>query len=140
MFCQPGFGAWKGIGRLLLLVLFACVPGDSPDGLQDCQDSPLRETARQDGGVRLIVHLAGDFRPETALSADEMMAQRSEISSRQDQILQELQGTDFTLVRRFDVLPIIVLRVDETGFCRLAASEHVDRLEEDKPEPPTGDT
>jgi hypothetical protein len=105
---------------------------------EDCPDTPLLENLRQEGSLRLIVTLAGDFVPETELGETEAEEQRRRIAELQDQLIAELAGTETEVLRRFDGLPLLVLVVDEPALCRLLTSELVQSVEPDDAVPPTG--
>jgi hypothetical protein len=121
-----------------MFLLGACTSGLSSGEPDDCADSPLLAQIRQESNLRLIVQLAGDFVSEVELDAEAVQEQRKRISDAQDQLLAQLNGTEFGLLRRFEDLPLLVVEVEEPALCVLLTSDLVGSVERDDAEPPTG--
>lgn len=139
-----------GIGpqRLLLcggLLLGACaqqsVSNDaSPAGAAvvtgNCAAHPLRAEARRTGALRVLVRLRVELRPEGELTAAEMAAQRARLQAVQQRVLDRLAGTAHTVLRRYTLLPMLALRVDEAALCRLLGMAEVEGVSADTADPP----
>lgn len=114
----------------------ACT-GDSPEGVPaECGTNPLFKEAQEQGSLRVIVRLAGDFRSEAELGETEILNQRRRIAELQDQLVRQLAGTEAELLRRFERLPLLVFMVDEVALCRLLTSSLVESVELSEPEAP----
>lgn len=100
----------------------------------------LRQTAEDEGAVRVIVQLAVPFQPEGYLRApDAVESQRSTIRSSQAELLQSLQAFDIRSVKQFRFIPAMAFQVDAAGLDYLVASPLVAFIEEDVAVPPTLD-
>jgi hypothetical protein len=70
---------------------------------------------------------------EDTLSEEAITLQRQVIHSVQDQLLNELSGTKYKVVRRYDVIPGLALEVGADALAVLAKSNHVTNVLADKP-------
>jgi len=98
----------------------------------------LRAAARKEGKIPVIVHLNVQTQPEGALSQSAAQAQRAAIGQAQENVVNALKqaGAAAESVRRYDTVPYIALRTDETGIKTLEPSPNVERVERDEPVPP----
>jgi hypothetical protein len=103
-----------------------------------CPDSPLVDEVRRQGTLRVIVHLAGEYSPESELGEEEALAQRQRIQETRDQLVGQLAGTTFEVARSFESVPQVVLNVGEEAMCRLLISELVESIEKDTVDRATG--
>ena len=70
---------------------------------------------------------------ESRLSADEARGQREAIASIQRDLLNELQGRTYKVIRRYDRVPGIALEVGADGLAELARSAKVTNVLLDRP-------
>jgi hypothetical protein len=114
-------------GNLLAaaLLLMAC-GGTGGHAGEVCEEGPLLESVRDAGSVRVIVLLHVE-------EHDDVDDRRTAIALVQDAVLAELDdaGGDYRVNHRYGSLAMLALTVDEVSLCRLMASDHVDRVEED---------
>jgi hypothetical protein len=85
-----------------------------------------------------VVTLAVGFVPEARLSEAAASAQRARIRAAERALLRELEGSESTVVARYDRLPQLALLVDDDGLARLRRSSLVEAVQANRPEPPTG--
>jgi len=86
----------------------------------------------------VIVELNVPWRPEADLGSDEAVAeQRAAIAEAQEQVINLLEGTEFRVVRLFDMTPQMAIAVTGEGIFRLNTSDLVSGVSVDVPEPPT---
>lgn len=105
------------------------------------------ERASHESAVPVLIGLKVPWQREATLSEDAIGRQRQAIHSVQDQLLSELSGTVYRIVRRYDVIPAIALEVGADALPVLANSTHVTNVLPDKPaqaseaseEPPAAD-
>jgi hypothetical protein len=121
-------------------VMSSCTPqpeqslrAGEPD--EACPESPLRLALRQsdERRLRVLVSLTGDIPPA---GETEDAERRRAIAALQERLVTGLQGTDSRVLRRYDNLPQLALRVDEAGLCRLLVSPLVRSVEIDRATPP----
>lgn len=96
----------------------------------------LRALASRSGPVRVIVGLRVAFTPEGALSPADREAQHRAIASAGAAIRAALNGTEYRVVRRFELVPVIVLELSEGALTRLQNSGLAATLWVDTPRPP----
>jgi hypothetical protein len=94
----------------------------------------IAQTA-DDGAVPVLVGLKVPWQRESTLSEEAISIQRQAVHTVQDQLLSELSGTKYKLVRRYDVIPGLALEVGADALAVLANSDHVTNVLADKPEP-----
>jgi len=92
----------------------------------------LEEKAQNNGTVRVIVGLRGDFKRESQLNAVQIADQRRSIAGTQETLLKSLPGYDAGSVKRFKFIPYLALEVNAGGLSALKASEAVISIQEDK--------
>jgi len=98
----------------------------------------VKESGREDGVVRLIIGLRGDFQPEDkATGRKGVEVRRDKISRAQDMLLNKLFVRDLGSIKRFRTIPYLVVELDATGLEQLLAAEEVDSIAEDKHDPPS---
>ncbi|GAB3925365.1 hypothetical protein GCM10029976_018510 [Kribbella albertanoniae] len=88
--------------------------------------------------VRVIVTLAGDFRPEGELGDQARRAQRTAIRAAQDAVLAELPAAGVQVNRRYDAVPQLALSVDATALDLLRRSPRVAAVQEDTAQSQSG--
>jgi hypothetical protein len=80
-------------------------------------------------GQRVIVTLAGSFRPEGDLGDQARQEQRKAIRTAQDAVLAEVPQAQ--LIRRYDAVPQLALVVDAAALDRLRHSPQVAAVQQD---------
>lgn len=90
-----------------------------------------------DEGVPVLVGLNVPWQREDTLSEDAIVVQHQAIRLVQDQLLSELSGTKYKLVRRYDVIPGLALEVSADALAVLEKSKNVTNVLPDKPVKPT---
>jgi predicted small secreted protein len=86
------------------------------------------------GMAEVIVDLVVVWSPEDGLSDEE----RSAIADAQQEVLSLLEGTNFRVIRLFEITPQMALAVDDVGLKRLEASELVAQVSPNALDPATG--
>lgn len=102
----------------------------------------LLAKAKEGGYVNLIVGLdlpTGPFKPEGALTASEIEAQRQAIAATRKALLGSLEGYDVEAYAWWDSVPHVALRVDREALEQLIESPYVTTLQEDTPEETHGE-
>ena len=89
--------------------------------------------AVNDTMVPVLVGLKVPWQRENTLSEDAISRQRQAIYSVQDELLSELSGARYIIVRRYNVIPAIALEVGADAVSVLANSIHVTNVLADKP-------
>ncbi|MFB6722399.1 hypothetical protein ACFCV3_19640 [Kribbella sp. NPDC056345] len=84
---------------------------------------------------RVIVTLAGSFRPEGDLGDQARRAQRTAIRAAQDAVLAEVPTAQ--VIRRYEAVPQLALVVDATALERLQHSPRVAAVQEDTAQQPS---
>jgi hypothetical protein len=95
----------------------------------------LPQKVRERGVVSVIVHLNFPWKPLADLSPAERIAQQQAIVASQDQLLAELTGTQYTLIRRFTYSAALVLDVGPDALAALGKSTRVKTVTENIPVP-----
>jgi hypothetical protein len=86
--------------------------------------------------VPVLVGLNVPWQRESTLSEDAILLQRQAINSVQNELLSELSGTQYKIVRRYDVIPGLALEVGADALAVLAKSDRVTNVLPDKPAKP----
>ena len=125
---------------MTVVIVAACAPATAMQ--QASVVDPRVETAVAHGRSRVLVELRipGGVRPEGELaSAERVTAQRQAIARAQDDVLARLRGTDATLVRRFETVPLLALRIGPSALATLGTmGDVVARVVADSTSPPAG--
>ncbi len=87
--------------------------------------------------VPVLVGLNVPWQLESTLSDDAISLQRRAINRVQDQLLSELSGTKYNLVRRYDVIPGLALEVSADALAVLEKSNNVINVLPDRRAKPT---
>ena len=77
------------------------------------------------GRATILIGLNLPWRMESQLSEEQINQQRKTISLAQDALLRELAGSDYRIVRRYELGPSIALQVGADALAILARSDHV---------------
>lgn len=102
-------------------------------------DDALWKHVQAEGTVMVIVTLSVPFQPESQLSGQAAIdAQRVAIANAQDELVASLSGGQVEVVTRMNVLPQMVLIVDESALQQLASSPLVLAVQENTQDSPTG--
>ncbi len=89
--------------------------------------------AAANGTVLVLVGLKVPWQMESNLSEDQVQAQRDAIASVQKDLLSELTGKTYKIMRRYDRIPGIALEVGADALAELAHSENVVNVLLDRP-------
>ncbi|HKX26726.1 MAG TPA: PA14 domain-containing protein [Blastocatellia bacterium] len=93
----------------------------------------LETKVQRTGTIPVIIKLRAAFRPEGELArVAEMMAQRGSIKLAQDELMNDLSGSDPASIKRFDYVPYLAAKVDPAGLAALRSSASVLDIEEDR--------
>jgi hypothetical protein len=95
--------------------------------------SEVINQAAAHGTVLVLVNLNVPWQMESRLSADETYGQREAIASIQKDLLNELEGRKYKVIRRYDRVPGIALEVGPDGLAELARSANVANVWLDRP-------
>lgn len=114
----------RSMTLLPLLLMTACSTPQTTEISERCAAHPLHADLRASAGQSLRI-LATLNAP-----AD------GDVAGRQDALLKELEGTDYTLVRRPENFAVLALSVREEAFCRVVTSELVQAVQKDMAVPP----
>jgi Peptidase inhibitor I9 len=85
------------------------------------------------GTVLVLVGLNVPWQMESRLSEDETRAQREAIASIQRDLLAELEGRSYKVIRRYDRIPGIALEASADVLAQLARSANVTNVLLDRP-------
>jgi hypothetical protein len=91
------------------------------------------DQAATHGTVLVLVGLNVPWQMESRLSEDEARAQREAIASIQRELLDELKGRDYKVIRRYDRIPGIALEAGANVLAELARSPKVTNVILDRP-------
>lgn len=91
------------------------------------------DQAAAHGTVLVLVGLKVPWQMESRLSEDETRAQREAIASIQRDLLDELKGRSYKVIRRFDRIPGIALEAGADVLAELARSPNVTNVILDRP-------
>ncbi len=89
--------------------------------------------AASDGSVLVLVGLKVPWQMESNLSEEQVLSQREAIASIQKNLLTELDGKSYKIMRRYDSIPGIALEVSADALAELALSPNVTNVLLDKP-------
>jgi hypothetical protein len=100
--------------------------------------------AATEGSVLVLVGLNVSWQMESSLSEEQVRHQREAIASIQRDILTELDGKAYKVIRRYDTIPGIALEVGAEALAELAHSPNVTNVLLDRPpaqeeDPPASD-
>jgi hypothetical protein len=93
----------------------------------------IAQTANNNDAVPVLVGLNVPWQRESTLSENAISLQRQAIHSIQEQLVSELSGTKYGIVRRYDVIPAIALEVGAAALAVLEKSSSVTNVLPDKP-------
>jgi hypothetical protein len=95
--------------------------------------SEVIDHAAAHGTVLVLVGLKVPWQMESRLSPDEALGQREAIASVQKDLLTELEGRTYKVIRRYDRVPGIALEVGADVLAELARSPRVTNVLLDRP-------
>jgi hypothetical protein len=96
----------------------------------------MRQKVRERGVLGVIVGLNEPWKPLGSLTPAERIARQKAIIAAQDQLLAELAGTQYRLIRLFIYDADLVLEVGPDALAVLENSNLVETVEDDTPVPP----
>jgi len=91
------------------------------------------EQAAADGTVLVLVGLKVPWQMESSLNEEQIRHQREAIASIQKDVLSELDGKSYKIMRRYDSIPGIALEVGADALAELAGSSNVTNVLLDRP-------
>lgn len=91
------------------------------------------DQAANHGTVLVLVGLDVPWQMESRLNADELRAQRESIASIQKDLLADLEGRNYKVIRRYDQIPGLALEVGPDALAELARSPNVTNVLLDRP-------
>ena len=91
------------------------------------------DQAAAQGTVMVLVGLDVPWQMESRLNADEVRTQREIIASIQRDLLTDLQGRSYKVIRRYDQIPGLALEVGPDALAELARSPNVTNVLLDRP-------
>ena len=98
----------------------------------------VKEGGNENGVVRVIIGLRGDFQPEDKQTGRTgVEVRREKISRGQDALLNKLFVRDLGSIKRFRTIPYLTAEIDATGLAQLRAAEEVESVTEDKHDAPS---
>jgi hypothetical protein len=114
----------------ILLFLFATVAIAQTAGKVPRE---VIDQAATHGTVLVLVGLDVPWQMESRLNPDEVRVQRETIASIQRDLLTDLQGRSFKVIRRYDQIPGLALEVGPDALAELARSPNVTNVLLDRP-------
>ena len=121
--------------RLSLLTAILSLFAWTETGIAQQKVSPnIWEKARAEGAIQVIVELIVPWRSDVELHSPEMLAQNRSITAAQDQLLTELAGTNYKVIRRLQLVPVIALEVNFYVLTVLSNSDIVATVTENQRE------
>jgi hypothetical protein len=121
MFCRKKFWlAAAGLAALLSLTATAATAQASTKIPREVIDH-----AAAHGTVLVLVNLNVPWQMESRLSGAEAQTQRENIAATQKDLLKDLEGRKFRIIRRYDRVPGIALEVGADALAELARSARV---------------
>lgn len=86
-----------------------------------------------EGSALVLVGLKVPWEMESSLNDEQVRSQRQAIASIQKDVLSELVGKSYKIIRRYDSIPGIALEVSAEALAELAHSTHVTNVLLDRP-------
>jgi hypothetical protein len=121
----------KGIGFGAVLLLFTVSPAMAQPIPKI--SSEVIDLAAAEGTVLVLVGLKVPWQMESNLSEHQVDVQRAAIASIQKNLLSELEGKSYKIIRRYDRIPGIALEVGADALAELAHSPNVTNVLLDRP-------
>ena len=85
----------------------------------------VAQRAQDEGSVAIIVQVGALAQPEGVLTAQAVQIQREAIRAMEVQVLNDLAGTNYRLVRQFETIPFLALEVEPDALAALTQSAGV---------------
>jgi len=114
---------------LLLLVLSFTIAAAQIDKVH----SAVVESMESAGHALVLVGLKVPWQREEALNQQDLLAQRRAIKAAQDDLVAELNGTDYRIVRQYQEIPGIALKIGPDALSILKGSPSVTNVLPDRP-------
>ena len=121
-----------------LLIFFAAIciwPANGSTETDKVPDEIINQAASA-GKVLVLVGLNVPWTLEGTLTENEVVTQRRAIGSARNDLLTQLSGTDFRIVRVYDSIPGIALEVGNDALAVLRRSNNVSNVLPDRPANP----
>jgi hypothetical protein len=94
----------------------------------------LWQKAQAEGAIKVIVELTVPWRSDVKLHSSEMLTQNKAIAAAQNQLLAELAGTHYKVIKRLELVPVIALEVNSYVLTLLSHSDIVATVTENQSE------
>jgi hypothetical protein len=117
----------------LVFVAAICIWPASGSTETDKVPDEIVNQAASAGKVLVLVGLNVPWSMEGTLTENEIATQRGAIGSAQDDLLTQLSGTEFKIIRVYDVIPGIALEVGNDALAVLRKSNSVSNVLPDRP-------
>ena len=117
---------------LLVLVAVICIWPATVSSTDKVPDEIVNQAASA-GKVLVLVGLNVPWNMEGTLTENEIVIQRRAIGSAQNDLLTQLSGTEFRIVRVYDAIPGIALEVGNDALAVLRKSNSVSNVLPDRP-------
>ncbi len=85
----------------------------------------ILEKVREKGTVRVMVRLNTPWQPEERLSEQQKAVQKDSIAAGKKNIVAELKGTKFKVIREFGSMPLMAVELDAKALSVLDRSDRV---------------
>jgi hypothetical protein len=119
--------------RFFLLIAAICICAAIAGAETDKVPNEIVNQAASDGKALVLVGLNVPWTMEGKLTENEIGTQRRAIGLAQNDLLTQLSGTDFRIVRVYDAIPGIALEVGNDALAVLRKSNSVTNVLPDRP-------
>ena len=92
------------------------------------------EKAQAEGAVQVLVELTVPWRSDVKLHSPEMLTQNKAVADAQNQVLRELAGAQYKIIKRLEFIPVIALEVNVYALTLLSKSDVVATVTENHAE------
>ena len=120
---------------LNFVIAVSCLTVCTGTGFAQQKVAPnLSRKAQAEGAIQVIVELTVPWRSDVKLHSSEMLTQNKAIAAAQNQLLAELAGTNYKVIRRLERIPVIALEVNFYALTLVGNSDIVATVTENQAE------
>ena len=112
-----------------------CILKTSTSNSNSSKNVNLQKDNSPNSRTNVIVTLNIPFEAEGYLSETQIEAQRKLVTKTQNELLSKITG-EFSMYKKYTILPNIALKVDKEAMEYLSTSSLVKHIQEDKPDRP----